>query len=58
MQGRGWIALTGALSIIAGLVALVFPGITLLALAVVLSVWLLVFRAMEIVLALRLHSAA
>ena len=35
---------------------LVYPGISLITLAVVLGVWLLVFGVMEIVLAFRLRS--
>jgi uncharacterized membrane protein HdeD (DUF308 family) len=56
MAGRGWAALMGAFSIVAGIVVLVYPGITLLALAVVLSVWLLFFGLMEITAAFRLRS--
>jgi uncharacterized membrane protein HdeD (DUF308 family) len=42
--GRQW----GLLSIVAGVVALVYPGISLLALAIVLGVWLLAFRARSV----------
>ena len=58
MQQRGWTAFMGILSVIAGLVVLVYPAISLLTLAVVLGVWLLVFGVMEIVLAFRLRQAA
>ena len=56
MRGRGWTGLMGVLSIIAGLVVLAYPGISLLALAVVLSVWLLILGAMEITLAFRIRK--
>jgi uncharacterized membrane protein HdeD (DUF308 family) len=56
MRGRGWTAVMGILSILAGLVVLAYPGISLLVLAVVLSVWLLVFGVMQIVLAFRIRS--
>ncbi len=56
MRGRGWTILVGALSVIAGVVVLVYPGISLITLAVVLGVWLLVYGVMEIVLAFRLRS--
>ena len=58
MRGRGWTAVTGILSVLAGLVVLVYPGISLLVLAVFLSIWLLIFGAMEIILAFQLRSLA
>lgn len=58
MPGRGWAAFMGVLSVVAGLIALVFPAISLLALAVVLGVWLVVFGAMEMVSGFRLLRAA
>src|SRR6266487_3288666 len=56
MPSRGWMIFMGLLSIVAGVVALVYPGISLLALAIVLGVWLLVFGIMEIFLAFRARS--
>jgi uncharacterized membrane protein HdeD (DUF308 family) len=56
MAGRGWTVLTGLLSVLAGVVVLVYPGISLVTLAVVLGVWLLVYGVMEIVLAFQLRS--
>jgi uncharacterized membrane protein HdeD (DUF308 family) len=56
MPGRGWTILMGLLSAVAGVVILVYPGISLVTLAVVLGVWLLVFGAMEVGLAFRLRS--
>jgi uncharacterized membrane protein HdeD (DUF308 family) len=58
MQGRGWTATMGILSILAGIVVLVYPSITLLVLAVVLGIWLLVFGAMQIFLAFQIRSLA
>jgi uncharacterized membrane protein HdeD (DUF308 family) len=58
MQGRGWTAFTGILSIVSGIIVLAYPGISLLVLAVVLSIWLLVFGAMQITLAFRIRSLA
>ena len=58
MRGRGWTAVTGILSVLAGIVVLAYPGISLLVLAVVLSVWLLVFGVMQITLAFRIRSLA
>jgi uncharacterized membrane protein HdeD (DUF308 family) len=58
MPERGWTIFMGLLSIVAGLVVLFYPGISLLALAVVLGVWLLLFGIMEVVMAFRLRSLA
>jgi uncharacterized membrane protein HdeD (DUF308 family) len=56
MRGRGWTVFMGLLSVVAGVVVLVYPGISLVTLAVVLGVWLLVYGVMEIVLAFQLRS--
>lgn len=56
MQGRGWTIFTGLLSVVAGVVVLVYPAISLATLAIVLGFWLLVYGIMEIVLAFRLRS--
>ena len=58
MRGRGWTLLMGILSVLAGIVVLAYPGISLLVLAIFLSIWLLIFGAMEIVLAFQLRSLA
>jgi uncharacterized membrane protein HdeD (DUF308 family) len=56
MRHRGWTAVMGVVSVLAGAVVLAYPGISLLLLAVVLSIWLLIFGAMQIVLAFRIRS--
>jgi uncharacterized membrane protein HdeD (DUF308 family) len=56
MRGRGWTAVMGILSVLAGLVVLAYPGISLLTLAIVLSVWLLIFGLMQIMLAFRIRA--
>jgi uncharacterized membrane protein HdeD (DUF308 family) len=58
MTNRGWTGVLGVISIIAGIVVLAYPGISLVTLAIVLSIWLLVFGVMEITLAFRLRSVA
>ncbi|MBV9384006.1 MAG: DUF308 domain-containing protein [Streptosporangiaceae bacterium] len=58
MPNRGWTAAMGVLSIIAGLVVLAYPGISLFTLAVFLGIWLVVLGVMEIASAFRLRSAA
>ena len=57
MPERGWTALMGLLSILAGIIVLAYPGLTLLGLAVILGIWLLVFGAMEITAAYRIRHA-
>jgi uncharacterized membrane protein HdeD (DUF308 family) len=56
MRGRGWSAIMGILSVLAGLVVLVYPGISLLVLAIFLSIWLLIYGAMEIALAFQIRA--
>jgi uncharacterized membrane protein HdeD (DUF308 family) len=57
MPGRGWTVFMGLLSVLAGIVVLAYPGISLATLAVVLGLWLLVFGVMEVALAFRLRAA-
>ena len=57
VAGRGWTVVTGVISVLAGLLVLVYPAISLLTLVVVLSAWLLVLGLMEITLAIRARSA-
>jgi uncharacterized membrane protein HdeD (DUF308 family) len=58
MPQRGWTAVMGVLSIVAGVIVLAFPDLTLLGLAIILGVWLLIFGVMEMTAAFRLRSAA
>jgi uncharacterized membrane protein HdeD (DUF308 family) len=55
MPQRGWTAAMGVLSILAGLVVLVYPGESLLTLSIVLGIWMLVYGTMEITAAFRLR---
>jgi uncharacterized membrane protein HdeD (DUF308 family) len=57
LAGRGWAVFTGLLGILAGVIVLAYPGISLTTLAVVLGVWLLVYGVMESVAAFALRSA-
>lgn len=57
MAGRAWRLVMGTLSVIAGVVLLAIPGISLVTLVVLLSVWLIVFGMMEISLSLRVRSS-
>ena len=56
MPQRGWTAFMGVLSIIAGIIVLAYPGLTLLGLAVILGIWLVILGVMECMLAWRLRS--
>src|SRR5262245_50415955 len=58
MPHRGWNGVMGTISVLAGFVLLIYPGISLVVLAVLLRVWLLVVGAMEISLAVQIRSAA
>jgi len=57
MHGRGWRVAMGILSIVAGIIVLTTPAISLLVLVVVLSIWLIMFGVLEVSLGLRLRSA-
>jgi uncharacterized membrane protein HdeD (DUF308 family) len=57
MHGRGWRVAMGVLSIIAGIIVLATPAISLVVLVVVLSIWLIMFGVLEVSLGLRLRSA-
>jgi uncharacterized membrane protein HdeD (DUF308 family) len=48
----------GVLSVLAGIVVLAYPGLSLYGLAIILGVWLLIFGVMEMVAAFRLRSVA
>lgn len=54
---RGWLGFIGTLSVIAGLIVIMWPAPSLLTLAIVLGVWLIVYGFMEIALAFRVRSA-
>jgi uncharacterized membrane protein HdeD (DUF308 family) len=48
----------GVLSILAGLIVLVYPGVSLLTLSIVLGIWLLIYGVMEIMPAFRIRRLA
>jgi len=58
MPERGWTVAMGVLSILAGIVVLIYPAPSLLTLSIVLGIWLLVYGVMEIVAAFRLRGLA
>jgi len=57
MRNRGWTSVMGALSIVAGLILLAYPEISLVVLSVIVSIWLLVFGIMQISVAMQLRTA-
>lgn len=58
LPARGWLTAGAVLSIIAGAFVLFFPGLSMLALTVVLGVWLIAYGLILITRAIRLRSAA
>jgi uncharacterized membrane protein HdeD (DUF308 family) len=54
---RGWMGFIGALSVAAGIIVIVWPGPSLVTLALVLGIWLIIYGIMEITLAFRVRSA-
>jgi uncharacterized membrane protein HdeD (DUF308 family) len=58
LPGRAWMILSGILSIVAGIILVVWPGISLYALTLVLGIWLIVFGVITVVRALQVRSAA
>jgi len=54
---RGWMGFIGALSVVAGIIVIVWPGPSLVTLALVLGIWLIIYGIMQITLAFRVRSA-
>ncbi|MFG1700523.1 HdeD family acid-resistance protein [Nonomuraea sp. NPDC049309] len=55
-QSRAWLIISGILSILAGIIALVWPGITSLALLFIIGVWAIVSGVSEIVAGIHLRK--
>lgn len=58
LRGRAWTLVSGLLSIVAGVVLVVYPGISLLALTIVLGVWLIIFGVTMTARGIQLRSVA
>ena len=58
LPNRGWNIFSGILGIIAGFILLVYPAISVLALAIVVSIWLIVYGMMLISVAVQMRSLA
>jgi uncharacterized membrane protein HdeD (DUF308 family) len=57
MRHRVWMSVMGGLSIVADLILLAYPGLSLVVLSVIVAIWLLVFGFMEMSVAVQLRSA-
>ena len=58
LPGRAWIILSGILSIVVGVILVVAPGISLVALTLVVGVWLIVFGVVLVIRSLQIRAAA
>lgn len=56
-RSRGWSVAFGAITLVAGILVLVWPGQSLLAIAVILGIWLLVAGVFRLVAAIALDEA-
>jgi uncharacterized membrane protein HdeD (DUF308 family) len=56
-EGSGWIGFSGVLSVAAGVIALIWPHITALALFYVIAFWAITLGIIELVAAVRYSSA-
>ena len=57
LPGRGWNVLAGLLSVIAGLLLLAWPSLSLLTLSLLAGLWLVMLGAVQLSLARQLRSA-
>lgn len=57
LPNRGWMGFIGALSVVAGIIVIAWPGPSLVTIAIVLGIWLIIYGIMEITLAFRVRSA-
>lgn len=58
VEGWGWLLVGGALSVIVGVLALAWPGATVLVLGLLLGIRMLVFGISEIMFGLALHKGS
>lgn len=56
VPARWWVGISGVLGIVAGLIVVFYPGISLVVLTIVLGVWLSIFGVMQVIAAFRLRS--
>ena len=53
---RWWLGLSGIVSILAGIVAFVYPGLTALVLLVVIAVWAIIIGVLQLYAAIQLRK--
>lgn len=58
LPARGWTAVSGAFGLVAGLVLLAWPGLSLLTLAVIAGVWLIMFGFFQLTIAGQMRKAS
>ncbi|MGC2296346.1 MAG: DUF308 domain-containing protein [Candidatus Dormiibacterota bacterium] len=58
IPGRGWLLVSGVLSIIAGAIVFFVPGISIFVLSIVLGVWLIFFGVLLVATSIRARSFA
>ena len=58
VPSRGWTAIVGVLSVVAGVVVLAYPGIGLVTLTYLFGAWLVIYGAVAILRALRMRPHA
>jgi len=56
MEGRGWRIFMGLLSVIAGIVVLVYPSLSLVSLAWIMGIWFMIYGVMEIFVAFHIRK--
>ncbi len=56
-SGRGWLVAMGIVSIVAGILLLAIPGLSLVVMVFLIGAWLIFFGVLQAALALRLRSA-
>jgi uncharacterized membrane protein HdeD (DUF308 family) len=56
-SGCGWLVALGIVSIVAGVLLLAIPGLSLVAMVFLIGAWLIFFGVLQTALALRLRSA-
>jgi len=57
LEGWGWLLVGGVISLVIGVMALFWPGATILALGILLGLRTLIFGISEVMYGLSLHAA-
>ena len=54
---RAWLLLIGAIGTIVGIITLVYPGLSLLIIAVLMGIWLILFGILQLIVGLQIRKA-